>query len=50
MPLQQECDYGNDNKDYYKPFCDFHRESGDPAHSYNKKHKSKDKKNYRKID
>ncbi len=28
--LQYERDYCNDNEDYYKPFRDFYRETGDP--------------------
>jgi hypothetical protein len=50
IPLQQECDYGDNNKDYYEPFCDFHAETGYPFHAHDKKHQGKDQENYCKID
>jgi hypothetical protein len=46
IPLQQECDYGDNNKDYYEPFCDFHAETSYPFHAHDKKHKGKDQENY----
>jgi hypothetical protein len=49
-PLQYERDYGNNNEDYYEPFCDFHSETGYPPHAHDKKNQSKYKENYRKID
>jgi hypothetical protein len=49
-PLQQERDYGNNNEDYYEPFCDFHSETGYPPHTHYEKYQSKYKEDYRKID
>jgi hypothetical protein len=49
IPLQDERDYGNDNKDYYEPFCDFHSETGYTFHAHNKKHQGKDKEDNRKV-
>ena len=42
--------YGNYNEDYYEPFCDFHSETGYSLHAHDKKHQSKNKEDYRKID
>ena len=50
IPLEYERDYRNDNEDYYKPFCDFHREPGYPPPAQDKKYQSQDKEQYREVD
>jgi hypothetical protein len=50
IPLQYKRDDGNDNEDYYEPFCDFHRETGYPPEAQYEKHQSQHKENYREID
>jgi hypothetical protein len=47
--LQYERDYGNDNKDYYEPFCDFHSETGYSPSSQYKKNQSQYQEKYGKI-